>query len=116
MGISVRKAPNLAMQTNPSTLEKRVFMNGNDLAQLLSSAHGLTKADAKTYVDAVFAAIGDAATKGEEISLNGFGKFSVKRVPEREGRNPATGEPMTIKAATKISFKAAKALKDKLNG
>lgn len=92
------------------------MMTSNDLVQLLSSAHGLTKAEAKTYVDAVFTAIGDAAAKGDEISINGFGKFATKQTPEREGRNPATGEPMTIKAATKISFKAAKALKDKVNG
>lgn len=91
-------------------------MTSNDLAQLLTSAHGLTKADAKTYVDAIFAAIGDAAAKGEEVSLGAFGKFVTKRLPERAGRNPATNEPMTIKAATKVSFKPAKALKDKVNG
>lgn len=91
-------------------------MTGNDLADALAAAHGLTKADAKKYVDAVFAAIGDAAAKGEEVSLNGFGKFATKRTPERQGINPATKQPITIKAATKIGFKPAKALKDKLNG
>lgn len=91
-------------------------MTGNDLADALAAAHDLTRADAKKYVDALFAAIGDGAAKGEEIAIAGFGKFSTKRSPEREGRNPATGEAMTIKASTKISFKPAKALKDKLNG
>lgn len=91
-------------------------MTGNELAEALAAAHGLTKADAKKYVDAVFASIGDAAAKGEEVSLNGFGKFTTKRTPERQGLNPATKEPITIKAANKISFKPAKALKDKLNG
>lgn len=91
-------------------------MTLNEIAQILSTNHGLTKADAKTYVDAVFAAIGDAAAKGDEISISGFGKFAVKHSPARDGRNPATGEAMTIKAANKISFKPAKALKDKLNG
>ncbi|WP_341021089.1 HU family DNA-binding protein [Brevundimonas diminuta] len=91
-------------------------MTGNELAEVLAAAHGLTKADAKKYVDTVFAAIGDAAAKGDEISLAGFGKFATKKTPEREGRNPATGEAMTIKAATKISFKPAKGLKDKFNG
>lgn len=90
-------------------------MTGNDLAEALAAEHGLTKADAKKYVDAVFTAIGDAAAKGDEIAINAFGKFSVKKTPAREGRNPSTGEPMTIKAATKVSFKAAKALKDKVN-
>ena len=63
----------------------------------------------------MFAGIGEAAAKGEEIALNGFGKFKVKDSPAREGRNPATGEPMTIKASRKLGFSAAKALKDKLN-
>jgi DNA-binding protein HU-beta len=67
------------------------------------------------YVDTVFSLIGDAAAKREEIAINAFGKFSVKRTPARDGRNPRTGEPMTIKAATKVSFKRAKALKDKVN-
>ena len=91
-------------------------MTGNDLAETLAADHGLTKADAKKYVDAVFAAIGDAAAKGDEIAINAFGKFSVKKTPAREGRNPRTGEPMAIKAATKISFKAGKLLRDKVNG
>lgn len=91
-------------------------MTLNDLAEALSAAHGLTKADAKKYVDAVFAAIRDAAAKGDEVAVAGFGKFATKRTPERQGINPATKEPITIKAANKISFKPAKALKDKLNG
>lgn len=91
-------------------------MNNSDLADTVAAGSGLSKADARKIVDAVFDAIGDAAAKGEEISLNGFGKFKVKDSPEREGRNPATGEAMTIKASKKLSFAPAKAIKDKLNG
>lgn len=91
-------------------------MNNNDLTEKLASDHGITKADAKKLVDGVFAAISDAVAKGEEISLNGFGKFKVKDSPERDGRNPATGERITIKASRKLSFTPAKAVKDKLNG
>jgi DNA-binding protein HU-beta len=91
-------------------------MNNNDLADVIAQAEGVTKADARKLVDAVFAAIGDAAAKGDEISLNGFGKFKVKDSPEREGRNPATGEAMTFKASKKLTFAPAKAVKDKLNG
>jgi len=78
--------------------------------------HGIRKADAKKLVDSVFAAIAEAAAKGEEISLNGFGKFKVKNTPQREGRNPATGATITIAAARKVAFTPAKALKDKVNG
>jgi DNA-binding protein HU-beta len=91
-------------------------MNNSDLADAIAADHGIAKTDARKIVDAVFAAIGDAAAKGEEVSLNGFGKFKVKDSPEREGRNPATGEAMTIKASKKLTFTVAKAVKDKLNG
>jgi len=90
-------------------------MNTSDLADQISTAHGLTKADAKKVVDSVFTAIGDAAAKGDEVSVPGFGKFKVKDSPAREGRNPATGAAMQIAASRKLGFSAAKAIKDKLN-
>jgi len=91
-------------------------MNNADLADKLATAQGLSKADARKYVDAVFSVITDAAAQGEEISLNGFGKFKVKESPAREGRNPSTGETIQIAASKKLGFAAAKAVKDKLNG
>jgi DNA-binding protein HU-beta len=91
-------------------------MNNNDLAERLAADNGLTKADARKLVDAVFAAIADAASKGEEVSLNGFGKFKVKDSPAREGRNPSTGATIQIAASKKLGFSPAKAVKDKLNG
>jgi len=91
-------------------------MNNADIAETIATAHDLTKADARKLVDAVFAAIGDAAVKGDEIALSGFGKFKVKASPAREGRNPSTGETIAIAASRKLGFAPAKALKDKLNG
>jgi DNA-binding protein HU-beta len=91
-------------------------VNNNDLADQLAAAHDLTKADARQLVTAVFASITDAAANGEEISINGFGKFKVKESAAREGRNPATGETINIAASKKLSFAPAKAVKDKLNG
>ena len=91
-------------------------MNNSDLADKLAASQGITKADARKYVDAVFAAIADAAAGDEEVSLNGFGKFKVKESAAREGRNPATGETIQIAASKKLGFSAAKAVKDKLNG
>jgi len=90
-------------------------MNGADLADKIAADNGLSKADAKKIIDGVVAAISDAAAKGEEISLNGFGKFKVKDSPAREGRNPANGQTIQIAASRKLGFSAAKALKDKLN-
>lgn len=91
-------------------------MNNSDLAENVAAQTGSTKADARKAVDAVFAAITDAVAKGEEISLNGFGKFKVKDTPARGGRNPATGETIKIAASKKLSFAPAKAVKDRLNG
>ena len=91
-------------------------MNNTDLAEKIAGDNGLSKADARKLVDAVFAAIADAAAAGEEIALNGFGKFKVKDSPAREGRNPATGEAIQIAASRKLTFVPAKAVKDALNG
>ncbi len=89
-------------------------MNIGELAKGVAATTGTSEADAKKAVVAVFDRIADAAAKGEDVAIPGFGKFAVKDRPEREGRNPATGETMTIAASKKVSFTAAKGLKDKL--
>ena len=90
-------------------------MNNAQLAARVAEQGGLSKEAARKLVDTVFAAITETAAGGDEISINGFGKFKVKNSAARDGRNPATGEPMTIKASKKLSFTPAKAVKDKLN-
>ncbi|MBB5713223.1 DNA-binding protein HU-beta [Sphingomonas aerophila] len=80
----------------------------------MAAAIGTSDADAKKAITAVFDQIAGAAAKGEEVSIPGFGKFAVKDRPERQGRNPATGEAMTFAASKKVAFTAAKGLKDKL--
>jgi DNA-binding protein HU-beta len=91
-------------------------MNSADIADKIAADSGITKTDAKKIVDGVFAAIAEAAAKGDEVSLPGFGKFKVKESAAREGRNPATGETIQIAASKKLGFSVAKAIKDKLNG
>ena len=91
-------------------------MNNTELAEALAADHGLTKADVRKYVDGIFSAIAGAAAKGEEVSLNGFGKFKVKDQPAREGHNPSTGAAIQIAASKKLTFTPAKAVKDQLNG
>jgi DNA-binding protein HU-beta len=92
------------------------MQNNTTLAEQIAETSGLSKADARKVVDGLFAAIADAAAAGEEISINGFGKFKVKATPERDGRNPGTGEAIKIAASKKLAFTPAKAVKDKLNG
>ncbi|HUD91908.1 HU family DNA-binding protein [Sphingobium sp.] len=91
-------------------------MNNTDLAEAVAASHDISKADARKLVDSVIGAIADAAAKGDEVSLNGFGKFKVKDSPARQGRNPATGAVIEIAASKKLTFTPAKAVKDRLNG
>ncbi|WP_332774040.1 HU family DNA-binding protein [Phenylobacterium sp.] len=88
-------------------------MNTSDLAdRLASSDPNLTKAQAKTLVDALLAGVRDALVAGDEVNLPSFGKFKVQAKPARTGRNPSTGAAIQIAASKKVSFSAAKALKD----
>lgn len=90
-------------------------MNTTELSEKLAADHGLAKADARKIVDIILATVTEAAVKGDEIALGGFGKFKVKATPAREGRNPSTGETIQIAAAKKLGFTVAKAVKDALN-
>lgn len=91
-------------------------MNTAELAETLAERRNMTKVEAREAINTIFEAIVDTVNAGEEVSLSGVGKFSLKTTEERQGRNPATGEAMTIKAQRKLVFTPAKAIKDKLNG
>lgn len=90
-------------------------MNKGDLIESVADDAGLSKADAARAVDAVVGAITGALKKGSQVSLVGFGTFSVKRRAARTGRNPRTGETIQISASNVPGFKAGKALKDAVN-
>ncbi|GMM62045.1 HU family DNA-binding protein [Novosphingobium pituita] len=90
-------------------------MNKNDLISAVADASGLPKGDAMKAVEAVFDAITQALSKGDEVRLVGFGTFSVAKRKASTGRNPRTGEPMEIEASTQPKFKAGKGLKDAVN-
>lgn len=90
-------------------------MNKNDLVAVVATAASLTKADAAKAVDGVFDAITEALKKGDEVRLVGFGTFNVAERAESEGRNPRTGDKITIPASKQPKFKAGKGLKDAVN-
>jgi len=83
-------------------------LNTTELADAVAEANDISKAKAKEVVASVFAAIIEAAKRGEEVAIVGFGRFSVKDRPAREGRNPATGAPLKIAASKSIAFKLSK--------
>ena len=90
-------------------------MNTADLIERVAVEHGVAKEHTKKILDSAFAAIFAAASAGEEVTLAGFGRFKVTDRAERQGRNPATGETITIAASKKLSFTAAKNIRDALN-
>ena len=81
-------------------------MNKNDLVGVVADKATITKAQAAEAVDAVFEAITGSLKAGEEVRLVGFGTFSVTKRKASTGRNPRTGETMTIAASTQPKFKA----------
>ncbi|MBA3562858.1 MAG: HU family DNA-binding protein [Gammaproteobacteria bacterium] len=90
-------------------------MNKGELIDAVADAANLSKADANRAVDAMLDTITDTLKKDRQISLVGFGTFSVKRRAARNGRNPRTGETIFIAASNVPGFKAGKALKDAVN-
>jgi DNA-binding protein HU-beta len=90
-------------------------MNKQDLVGAVAAAAGLSGKDAGKAVDSVFEAITNELKGGGDVRLVGFGTFSVTKRKASTGRNPRTGETMTIKASTQPKFKAGKGLKDAVN-
>ena len=90
-------------------------MKKSDLSSHVADQAALSKAAADSAVSAVFSAISDALAREETVSIAGFGTFSTKRRSARQGRNPRTGESITIAASKVPSFKAGKSLRDAVN-
>ena len=90
-------------------------MNRTELVSAIAKESGVTKEVANKVLSATISSITEALINGDTVSLVGFGSFQVKERKAREGRNPKTGEPMTIAASKAPSFKAGKSLKDSVN-
>jgi DNA-binding protein HU-beta len=90
-------------------------MNKAELVDAVAGAANLSKADAGRAVDAVVDSVTKALKRGEQVSVVGFGTFSVKHRAARSGRNPRTGETIAIAASNVPGFKAGKGLKDAVN-
>ena len=90
-------------------------MNKTELIAAMAENADLSKKDAEAALKAFVEVVTDAMKKDDKVQLVGFGTFEVAERPEREGRNPQTGETMKIKASRNPKFKPGKALKDALN-
>lgn len=91
-------------------------MNKHELIDAVSAATGESKASTGAAIDAIIEAVTLAVTRGDTVQLIGFGSFSSGTRAERNGRNPSTGETITIPAGKTVKFTAGKAFKDAVNG
>jgi DNA-binding protein HU-beta len=90
-------------------------MNKSDMIEQIAQAAEVSKSAAERAVDALVAAIKTSLREGEMVTLVGFGSFYVGTRKARAGRNPRTGEKLSIAAAKVPKFRAGKALKDAIN-
>lgn len=90
-------------------------MNKKDFITYISNKHTITKAEADKIVDMFTSSIMHALGEGNEVSLIGFGNFSVSKVAARAGRNPRTGEVVQVPAYNQVRFKVGQKLKDAVN-
>ena len=90
-------------------------MNKTELVEAIASNTNMTKTDVDKVITSFIEVVTDALVKGEKVSLKGFGNFEIRERGERTGRNPRTGETMTISASKAPAFKDSSALKNAVN-
>jgi len=87
-------------------------VNKSDLVDAMAASADISKAAAARALDGFTQSVTKALKKGDQVTMVGFGTFSVRKRAARKGRNPQTGEEIKIKAAKIPVFKAGKTLKD----
>jgi DNA-binding protein HU-beta len=91
-------------------------MNKQELVDAVAAATGDTKSSVGEAIDAILEVVTTTLTRGDTVQLIGFGSFSTGARAERAGRNPSTGETITIPAAKTVKFTAGKSFKNLVNG
>lgn len=90
-------------------------MNKDDLIKAISDQTQFVRKEASDALDTIFQVIGQSLSQGEDITLVGFGSFKVLKREERNGRNPRTGDSITIPATKVVKFSPGKGLKEAIN-
>ncbi len=75
-----------------------------------------TKGESAQIIETLFELMKQALQGGEDVMISGFGKFSVREKQQRRGRNPQSGEPMTLAPRKVVTFKCSTVLREKMNG
>ena len=90
-------------------------MTKNELAEQVARRNGLSASQARQVLESTIEVVSNELAAGGEVALAGFGKFSVSHRAARQGRNPSTGQTISIPASKAAKFSAASALKKRLN-
>lgn len=91
-------------------------MTKRDLVENVRSTSNLQRKEAEEIVESILDILKETLASGEEVKVSGFGKFVVNQKHDRTGRNPQTGEPLTITARKILTFKPSTILKQEING
>lgn len=91
-------------------------MTKANIADKIHTTTGLSKKDSATMMESVFSIMKESLEAGETIKISGFGSFVVNQKNARRGRNPQTGEAITIEARKVLTFKPSTVLRDAVNG
>ena len=90
-------------------------MTKAEIAEKITATTGFTKKEATEALEAVFSIMKSTLEAGENLKISGFGTFEVRQKADRRGRNPKTGEEITISARRVLSFKPSAVLKHGIN-
>ena len=90
-------------------------MNKSEFVKYIATMHDCTQIESEKALDMFVSSAISALSDGNEVSLIGFGNFSVSPTPARTGRNPSTGEAIEISARNQVKFRVGKTLKDSVN-
>ena len=90
-------------------------MTKADMVELVYEQIGVSKREAARIVEMIFDVIKETLERGENVKISGFGSFNIQHKKPRRGRNPQTGEEITISARRVLSFKASNVLREQLN-
>jgi integration host factor subunit alpha len=91
-------------------------MTKSDIVEGIYQRVGVTKKRAAEVVALILDLMKDALEKGDKVKISGFGNFEIRKKDPRKGRNPQTGEEITISERRVLTFKASQVLKERLNG
>ena len=86
------------------------------IVEKLFARNLFTKGESAQIIETLFELIKQSLQDGEDVMISGFGKFSVREEHQRKGRNPQSGEPMTLAPRKVVTFKCSTVLREKMNG